>query len=81
MSEDKQNYANQFTILLFVAILVNLACYGLPDSIFGLQIKKVDLFSDIRKPTQDDSNTLALSTDNEGVNLLEDEGNALIISR
>ena len=54
MNRDTKNFANQFTIILLIAIFVNLVCYGLPDSILGFQIKKVDLLSDIRKPVPDD---------------------------
>lgn len=42
------NYANRFTVLLLVALIINLAFFWLPDSILGIQIKKVDLLSDIR---------------------------------
>ncbi|MDR2915268.1 MAG: hypothetical protein LBV74_10630 [Tannerella sp.] len=56
--KNKINYANRFTAILFVALMVNLAFYWLPDSIFGMQIKKVDLLSDIRIPSEDDSSGL-----------------------
>jgi hypothetical protein len=49
----RKNCANRFAAVLFVALIVNLGLYGLPDSIFGLKIKKVDLLSDIRKAPQD----------------------------
>ena len=42
------NHANQFAAIIGVAILVNLGCYCLPNSILGIQIKTVDLLSDIR---------------------------------
>ena len=65
----KNNYANQFTIILFVAIIVNLVCYALPDSILGISIKKVDLLSDIRKPSQNNTQSSSLFADIE----VEDE--------
>jgi hypothetical protein len=48
----EDNYAYRFAVILLIAIVVNLGLYGLPDSIFGVQIKKVDLFSDIRIPAK-----------------------------
>ena len=44
----KVNYANRFAVILFIALTVNLAFYMLPDSIYGISIKKVDLLADIR---------------------------------
>ena len=65
MNKDRDNFANQFTIILIIAIFVNLVCYSLPDSILGYPIKKVDLLSDIRKPMQDDLLSPALLADND----------------
>jgi hypothetical protein len=48
----KKNYANRFSAILSVALIVNLGLYWLPDSLFGIEIKKVDLLSDIRKPSE-----------------------------
>ena len=50
----KKNYANRFSVILSVALIVNLGLYWLPDSVFGLQIKKVDLLSDIRLSSEKD---------------------------
>jgi hypothetical protein len=44
----EKNYANRFIVILFAALIVNLGLYWLPNSFLGLQIKKVDLLSDIR---------------------------------
>ena len=44
----KINYANKFVVILSAAMIVNLAFYWLPDSIFGFPVKKVDLLADIR---------------------------------
>jgi hypothetical protein len=60
----KRNYANHFAAVLFVALVVNLALYGLPDSILGLEIKKVDLLSDLREAPQDNVG-MVLPTDDE----------------
>ena len=48
MNKGKINHANRFAAVLSIAILVNLVFYKLPDSIFNIPIKKVDLLSDIR---------------------------------
>jgi len=48
MNKQTKSQANRFTAILCVAILINLALYYLPDTIFGIPIKKVDLLSDIR---------------------------------
>ena len=73
MNLGKNNYANQFTVILLVAIFVNIVCYSLPDAIFGIQIKKVDLLSDIRNPSLLDTQLLSLSADNEtGIQTLKD---------
>jgi hypothetical protein len=42
------NYANQFIVILIVALIVNLGLYWLPYSMMGIPIKKVDLLSDVR---------------------------------
>ncbi len=69
--KNKINYANRFTAILFVALIVNLAFYWLPDSIFGIQIKKVDLLSDIRiSPEDKNYGLLALFPEEEA---FEDE--------
>ena len=44
----KVNYANRFAIVLFIALIVNISFYWLPDSILGIPVKKVDLLADIR---------------------------------
>ncbi|MDR2384900.1 MAG: hypothetical protein LBD80_04455 [Tannerella sp.] len=70
MSEDdkkirrKQNCADRFAAILFVAILVNLSFYLLPEKFSGVDIKKVDLFSDIRINNEDGINDLLASDDN-----------------
>ena len=51
----KVNYANMFAVILFVALTVNLAFYWLPETIFGLPVKKVDLLADIRILPEDNS--------------------------
>lgn len=61
-----KNYASRFTVVLLVAILINLAFYRLPESIFGIQIKKIDLLSEIRVPAQNDDLLTAFIADNEG---------------
>ena len=59
------NYANMFAVILFVALIVNLAFYWLPETIFGLPVKKVDLLADIRVLPEDDfSVNEALSANN-----------------
>lgn len=64
--KNKINYANRFTAILFTALIVNLAFYWLPDTIFGMQIKKVDLLSDIRiQPEYDKTESLALSPEDD----------------
>ena len=72
MRTEKGNYANHFTVILGIAILVNLGFYMLPDTILNIPIKKVDLLSDIRIPTEDDPseyNLYAFSSDDEqGIN-------------
>ena len=50
--QKKENHANRFAVILLAAILVNLCLYCLPGSIFDIQIKKVDLLSDIRMTSQ-----------------------------
>jgi hypothetical protein len=56
--KNKKNYATRFVAILFVALTVNLASYRLPDSILGLQIKKVDLLSDIRERPEENVDRL-----------------------
>jgi len=66
MNEENKNYANRFAAILGIAILVNLFFYRLPDTVFDIPVKKVDLLSDIRVPAQndsDDSGLMALSAD------------------
>ena len=64
MSEHKKdNNANQFAAILFVAILVNLGFFYLPDSILDIQIKKVDLLSDIRIPSKEHGTLIARGHD------------------
>jgi hypothetical protein len=59
----KQNNANRFAAILFVAMLVNLSFYLLPERFWGFDIKKVDLFSDIRIDNENDINSLLVSDD------------------
>ena len=59
----KVNYSNRFTIILAIAIITNLAFYWLPDSIFGISVKKVDLLSDIRVYPEDNTNDLLALTE------------------
>jgi hypothetical protein len=60
----RKNYANRFSVILSVALIVNMGLYWLPDSIFGIEIKKVDLLSDIRKSSEGDAdNVPAILTD------------------
>jgi len=63
----KDNHANQFAAILGIAILVNLGFYCLPDSIMGIQVKKVDLLSDIRiqTATNDEWNISDHASENE----------------
>ncbi|MDR0700666.1 MAG: hypothetical protein LBG28_15825 [Tannerella sp.] len=62
----KKNYANRFSVILSVALIVNMGLYWLPDFIFGIEIKKVDLLSDIRKSSEGSANgVLAILTDDE----------------
>ena len=66
MNEVKTNYSIRFAIILTIAIVINLAFYWLPDSIFGLSVKKVDLLSDIRTyPETDINDLLALLVDED----------------
>jgi hypothetical protein len=61
-----KNCANRFAAILSVALTVNLGLYWLPASIFGLEIKKVDLLSDIRElPESDRDDFPAIFTDDE----------------
>ncbi|MDR2775157.1 MAG: hypothetical protein LBC19_10540 [Tannerella sp.] len=72
----RKNYANRFSAILSVALIVNLGLYRLPDSIFGLKIKKVDLLSDIRKPIEGDTdNVPVILTDDENAYLSVTSGN------
>ncbi|MDR3267224.1 MAG: hypothetical protein LBT24_06625 [Tannerella sp.] len=59
----KQHNADRFTAILFVAMLVNLSFYLLPEKILGIDIRKVDLFSDIRMNNEDGTNSLLASDD------------------
>jgi hypothetical protein len=43
----KDNF-NRLLILLILALFICIGLYGLPDSLFGYKIRKVDLLSDIR---------------------------------
>jgi hypothetical protein len=62
----RKNYANRFVVILFVALIVNLGLYWLPDSVLGLQVKKVDLLSDIRiDPEENGDDPLAVLTDDD----------------
>jgi hypothetical protein len=67
MKEKKKkiNYAHSFATVLFVASLVNLGFYWLPDSLFGFKLKKVDLLSDIRNLPPRENDLLALLADDE----------------
>ena len=51
----KENHASRFAVILLTVIAVNLGFYCLPDSILGIQIKKIDLLSDIRIPVEKDN--------------------------
>ncbi|MDR2149122.1 MAG: hypothetical protein LBE91_22000 [Tannerella sp.] len=64
------DYANRFATILFVATLVNLFLYLLPEKFLGLTIKKVDLFSDIRK--DDEGNLLASDEGIEDIPFIAD---------
>jgi lysophospholipase L1-like esterase len=57
----KQNNADRFAAILFVAMLVNLSLYLLPENLGEVKIKKVDLFSDIRIDKGDGINNLLIS--------------------
>lgn len=46
----KDNF-NRLLILLLIVLFICVGLYGLPDTLFGHKIKKVDLFSDIRIKT------------------------------
>ena len=58
MNRGTKNYANRFVVILCIATVVNLAFYGLPDSVLGVPVKKVDLLSDIRIPPQSNDDQL-----------------------
>ncbi|MDR3251731.1 MAG: hypothetical protein LBT42_08740 [Tannerella sp.] len=61
---NRKNYASRFASVLFIALIVNLLFYQLPDTVFGMRIKKVDLLSDIReKKGNDDITILAQQED------------------
>jgi hypothetical protein len=64
--KNKKNYAKRFVAILFVALSVNLGLYRLPDSFLGLQIKKVDLLSDIREDPAEDRLPGVSTDDGEG---------------
>ncbi len=68
MRRDTTNQANGFTAILLIAILINIAFYGLPDTIFGVPIKKVDLLSDIRITAQKENDPELLAMIQEDVN-------------
>ena len=81
----KVNYANMFAVILFVALIVNLAFYWLPESILGLPVKKVDLLADIRVLPEDNpigteslSAEDTLQEDNTSENGISKEGNTLL---
>jgi hypothetical protein len=59
----KKSYANEFAIILLVALVVNLLFYALPDKVWQMQIEKVDLLADIREA--DEENGLGLTTEQE----------------
>lgn len=64
--KNKKNYANRFAVILFVALIVNLAFYWLPETLFSIPIKKVDLLSEIRiQPEQDEDDLLALASEDD----------------
>ena len=71
----KVNYANRFATILFIAMTINLAFYWLPDSIFGIPVKKVDLLADIRMSTDEEDirQSDLLERDESGYNT--DKGN------
>lgn len=54
MNRSNKNNAKRFVTILCIAIVINFAFYYLPDKILGFPIKKVDLLSDIRRPSQND---------------------------
>ena len=55
--------------------MVNMAFFWLPDSIFGVPVKKVDLLSDIRVSINDDDNMLmAITTKEDVIDMIPDAG-------
>ena len=69
----KTNYANNFAIILLIAVAANLTFFWLPDSIFGIPVKKVDLLSDIRVSVNDDRNRSAtFEAKNEAIDINTD---------
>jgi len=77
----RKNYAGKFTVILAVALLINVLLYRLPDTVSGVRLKKVDLFSDIRKNnnndlrlfTQDDDLSEESQSDNDNPEQAENE--------
>ncbi|MDR2681368.1 MAG: hypothetical protein LBC47_11230 [Tannerella sp.] len=72
----KKNYANRFSAILSVALIVNLGLYWLPGSVFGLQIKKVDLLADIRvssEKEEDDVSAFLTDDDDEYLSGISDD--------
>ena len=69
--EKNTNYAYGFAAILAVALTVNLGFYLLPDSIFGIRIKKVDLLADIRTVPAHGNDLLALLADEEDEDLYD----------
>ena len=65
MNKGKINHAKRFAAILGIAILINMAFYRLPDSIFDIPVKKVDLLSDIRITSSNDENLFAEIPDSE----------------
>jgi hypothetical protein len=53
----KNNFANRFAVILFISTIINIAFFWLPDSIFGIRLKKIDLLSDLRIP-KDETNEI-----------------------
>ena len=50
---DRENNFGRLLALLLIALGISLGMYYLPDTIFGKEIKRVDLLSDLRVKTME----------------------------
>ena len=61
MGQENNDRSGQLVLILLVTAAACLALYMLPDELFGLSIKKMDMLSDLRVGSEDEDEDSNLS--------------------